>query len=67
MKETSFECIGSREKLCWLKIPVEFPSPPSGVNVLDAVILITFVFRGINDEDEDGVLDLEISTLITEL
>jgi hypothetical protein len=38
MKETSFVCIGSSEKDCSLKDPVELPRSPVGVNVPDYIL-----------------------------
>src|SRR5215469_5133555 len=43
IKDTSFECIGSSEKDCSLKDPVELPKVPVGVNVPDDTILISLL------------------------
>jgi len=43
IKDTSFVCIGSSEKDCSLKDPVELPRSPVGVNVPDDTILISLL------------------------
>ena len=58
IKDTSFVCIGSSEKDCSLKDPVELPRAPVGVNVPDDTILISLL----NVE-----APLEILTLISTL
>src|SRR5215469_10474731 len=57
IKDTSFVCIGSTEKDCSLKDPVELPRLPVGVNVPDDTILIS----------RNGKSPLEILTLISTL
>ena len=64
MKETCFVCIGSSEKDCSLKDPVELPSSPVGVNVPDATISI-FAFEG--ERAEADTLVVEISSLTSTL
>ena len=43
--------IGSSEKDCSLKDPVELPRLPVGVNVHDDAILI-FMFKGVGEENQ---------------
>jgi hypothetical protein len=64
MNETFFVCISSGEKDCSLKVPVELPRSPVGVNVPEATILI-FAFIGVGGEDD--CLFAEILTLISTL
>jgi hypothetical protein len=67
MKETCFVCIGSSEKDCSLKDPVELPSSPVGVNVPDATISI-FAFEGERAEaEEKDTLVVEISSVTSTL
>jgi hypothetical protein len=56
MNETSFVCIGSSEKDCSLKDPVELPRSPVGVNVPGANISI-FTCKG---EGREHTLTVEI-------
>ncbi len=63
MNETCFVRIGSSEKDCSLKNPVELPRSPVGVNVPDATVLI-FKSKG---EDGEETLVVEILTLISTL
>ena len=58
IKDTSFVCIGSSEKDCSVKDPVELPRSPVGVNVPDDTILISLL---------NGEAPLEILTLISRL
>ena len=53
MNETCFASIGSSEKDCSLKNPVELPSSPVGVNVPDATVL---TFRSKGEGGEDAVV-----------
>ena len=64
INEISFVLIGSSEKDCSLKDPVELPRSPVGVNVPDDTILI-FAFKGVAGEDD--ILVVEILTLIAAL
>ena len=57
IKDTSFVCVGSSEKDCSLKDPVELPKLPVGVNVPDDTILLSLL----------NEVSLEILTLISEL
>jgi len=59
MNETSFVCIGSSEKDCSLKDPVELPRSPVGVNVPDPNISM-FTSKG---EGREDTLTVEILTL----
>jgi len=64
MNETSFVCASSSEKDCSLKVPVELPRSPVGVNVPEATVLI-FVFSDVGGEED--ILFAEILTLISTL